>query len=92
MALQLYAGGRYRAMTGEGNSTIKPAFSRRVVIENVQPQVDCGRFPIKRVVGDRVKVTADIFADGHDILHAVLRHKPAARSGLARNSDGAAAQ
>ncbi len=65
-------------MTGEGNSTIKPAFSRRVVIENVQPQVDCGRFPIKRVVGDRVKVTADIFADGHDILHAVLRHKPAA--------------
>ncbi len=64
-------------MTGEGNSAIKPAFSRRVVIENVQPQVDCGRFPIKRVVGDRVKVTADIFADGHDILHAVLRHKPA---------------
>jgi len=64
-------------MTGEGNSTIKPAFSRRVVIENVQPQVDCGRFPIKRVVGDRVKVTADIFTDGHDILHAVLRYKPA---------------
>ena len=64
-------------MTGEGNSAIKPAFSRRVVIENVQPQVDCGRFPIKRIVGDRVKVTADIFADGHDILHAVLRHKPA---------------
>ena len=65
-------------MTGEGNSTTKPAFSRRVVIENVQPQVDCGRFPIKRVVGDRVRVTADIFADGHDILHAVLRYKPAA--------------
>ena len=65
-------------MTGEGNSAIKPAFSRRVVIENVQPQVDCGRFPIKRIVGDRVKVTADIFADGHDVLHAVLRHKPAA--------------
>ncbi|HLO24631.1 MAG TPA: alpha-1,4-glucan--maltose-1-phosphate maltosyltransferase, partial [Geobacteraceae bacterium] len=64
-------------MTGEGNSSIKPAFSRRLVIENVQPQVDCGRFPIKRVVGDRVKVTADIFADGHDILHAVLRYKPA---------------
>jgi len=65
-------------MTGEGNSSIKPAFSRRVVIENVQPQIDCGRFPIKRVVGDRVKVTADIFADGHDVLHAVLRYKPAA--------------
>lgn len=65
-------------MTGEGNSAIKPAFSRRVVIENVQPQVDCGRFPIKRTVGDRIEVTADIFADGHDILQAVLRYKPAA--------------
>ncbi len=67
-------------MTGQGSSTIKPAFSRRVVIENVQPQIDCGRFPIKRIVGDRVQVTADIFADGHDILHAVLLHKPAAQS------------
>jgi starch synthase (maltosyl-transferring) len=66
-------------MTGEENSTIKPASSRRVVIENVQPQVDCGRFPIKRTIGDRVAVTADIFADGHDILHAVLRHRPADR-------------
>lgn len=65
-------------MTGEGSSATKPAFPRRVVIENVQPQLDCGRFPIKRIVGDRVIVTADIFTDGHDILHAVLRHKPAA--------------
>jgi starch synthase (maltosyl-transferring) len=68
-------------MTGEENSAIKPAFSRRVVIENVQPQVDCGRFPIKRTVGDRVVVTADIFADGHDILHAVLRHRPETQPG-----------
>ncbi len=66
-------------MTGEENSAITPAFSRRVVIENVQPQVDCGRFPIKRTIGDRVVVTADIFADGHDILYAVLRHRPAAQ-------------
>ncbi len=65
-------------MTAEGSNVIKPAFPRRVVIENVQPQIDCGRFPIKRIVGDRVKVTADIFTDGHEILHAVLRHKPAA--------------
>jgi starch synthase (maltosyl-transferring) len=64
-------------MTGEGKSAAAPAaFGRRVVIENVQPQVDCGRFPIKRIVGDRVEVTADIFTDGHDVLHAVLRHKP----------------
>jgi starch synthase (maltosyl-transferring) len=38
----------------------------RVVIENVTPAVDGGRFPIKRVVGDRVAVQADCLADGHD--------------------------
>lgn len=38
----------------------------RVVIEKVSPQIDCGRFPIKRVVGEVVVVEADVFADGHD--------------------------
>ena len=45
---------------------------RRVAIEDVRPQVDCGRFPIKRVVGERVIVTADIHADGHDALAAAV--------------------
>ena len=44
----------------------------RVVIENVQPSVDGGRFAVKRVVGDVVEVTADIFCDGHDLISAVL--------------------
>jgi starch synthase (maltosyl-transferring) len=66
-------------MTGAGNSSINPANARRVVIENVRPQVDCGRFPIKRIIGDRVTVTADIFVDGHDSLYAMLRHKSAAQ-------------
>jgi starch synthase (maltosyl-transferring) len=39
---------------------------RRVVIENVVPEIDCGRFAIKRVVGETVVVEADVFADGHD--------------------------
>src|SRR6266853_5082976 len=39
---------------------------RRVVIENVRPQIDCGRFVIKRVIGETVVVEADVFADGHD--------------------------
>src|SRR5271169_2386923 len=39
---------------------------RRVVIESVRPQIDCGRFPIKRVAGETVVVEADVFADGHD--------------------------
>lgn len=38
----------------------------RVVIERVSPEIDCGRFPIKRVVGEKVIVEADVFADGHD--------------------------
>ena len=65
--------------TGIQNGAAKPAFARKVVIENVQPEVDCGRFPIKRTIGESVEVTADIFADGHDVLYAVLRHRPASR-------------
>jgi starch synthase (maltosyl-transferring) len=48
---------------------------RRVVIERVQPAVDAGRYPIKRVVSETVLVEADIFADGHDELAAVLRYR-----------------
>jgi starch synthase (maltosyl-transferring) len=45
---------------------------RRVIIESVTPAVDGGRFPIKRTVGDEVRVEADIFTDGHDLLSASL--------------------
>ncbi|HEX3069474.1 MAG TPA: alpha-1,4-glucan--maltose-1-phosphate maltosyltransferase [Thermoanaerobaculia bacterium] len=48
---------------------------RRVVIEGVSPLVDDGRFPAKRVIGDVVPIEADIFADGHDLLAAVLLHR-----------------
>jgi starch synthase (maltosyl-transferring) len=44
----------------------------RVVIENVCPQVDGGRFPIKRVQGEPVQVEADVFSDGHDEVRALL--------------------
>jgi len=47
--------------------TVEPADGqRRVVIEKISPEIDCGRFPIKRVVGEAVVVEADVFADGHD--------------------------
>lgn len=49
----------------------------RVIIENVQPQINGGQYPIKRTPGDKVKVTADIFADGHDKLYAELLWKGA---------------
>ena len=48
---------------------------RRVAIESVSPEVDAGRFPSKRTVGDRVAVEADIFADGHDALSCVIRYR-----------------
>ena len=48
---------------------------RRVVIEAVMPEIDAGRFPAKRALGETVTVEADVFADGHDSLAAVLRHR-----------------
>ncbi len=51
---------------------------RRVVIEGVVPEIDDGRFPIKRIVGDTVQLEADIFADGHDELSAVLLYRHSA--------------
>ena len=48
----------------------------RVVIENVTPAVDAGRFPIKRVVGDTVDVEADCFGDGHDVVACDLLWRP----------------
>ena len=53
----------------------KLTFVRRVVIENVRPEIQSGRFPIKRTIGEQVEVTADVYADGHDILHAILLHR-----------------
>jgi starch synthase (maltosyl-transferring) len=52
---------------------MKPQEGRkRVVIEEIQPTVDAGRYPAKRVIGDQVEVTAAIFSDGHDHVGARL--------------------
>ena len=42
------------------------------MIEGITPEVDGGRFPAKRTVGDEVRVEADIFTDGHDAIAASL--------------------
>src|SRR5947207_2236743 len=44
-----------------------------VVIENLGPLIDGGRYPIKRIVGEDLVVEADIFKDGHDVVAAVLK-------------------
>jgi starch synthase (maltosyl-transferring) len=55
---------------------MKPAEGRkRVIIEEIQPQVDCGRYPARRFLGDTVKISAAIFSDGHDHVSARLFYK-----------------
>lgn len=49
----------------------------RAVIESVKPQIDCGRFPVKRAVGSAVDVQARIFTDGHDAVSARLLYRKA---------------
>jgi starch synthase (maltosyl-transferring) len=48
---------------------------RRLIVERIQPEIDGGRFPIKRTVGDSVSVTVDMFTDGHDLIAGVLKYR-----------------
>jgi starch synthase (maltosyl-transferring) len=60
---------------GEANK-MKPAEGRkRVILESIQPQVDCGRYPARRFLGDKVDISAAIFSDGHDHVCARLLYK-----------------
>jgi starch synthase (maltosyl-transferring) len=67
-----------RSLAGESRSAparVRREVPPRVVIEGVSPEVDGGRFPVKRTVGESVTVSADIHADGHDEVVAVLLHR-----------------
>ncbi len=57
------------------------ALQRRVIVENLYPEVDGGRFPIKRTVGETVRVSADVFGDGHDSIASALLYR---RTGAAK--------
>ncbi|KFI23420.1 alpha-1,4-glucan--maltose-1-phosphate maltosyltransferase [Nitrosococcus oceani] len=48
---------------------------KRAVIEQVKPEIDGGRFAIKRTVGETVVVEANVFTDGHDAVSCVLRYR-----------------
>ncbi|MDT7041706.1 alpha-1,4-glucan--maltose-1-phosphate maltosyltransferase [Candidatus Nitronereus thalassa] len=52
-----------------------PQHFQSIIIEHVNPEINGGRYPIKREVGDRLEVSVDIFKEGHDLIGAVLRHK-----------------
>lgn len=47
----------------------------RIIIENILPQLDGGIFPIKRIVGQNVHVTAAVFSDGHDVIESCVKFK-----------------
>jgi starch synthase (maltosyl-transferring) len=51
----------------------------RIQIQRIWPELDGGRFPSKRPVGSRFELWADVFADGHDVLRAVVRYRPPGR-------------
>jgi starch synthase (maltosyl-transferring) len=73
---------------GDGPDT---ADARRLIVERLQPEIDGGRFPIKRTVGESVSVTVDLFADGHDLMAGVLKYRhvptdPWAGSGSAKEA------
>ena len=61
-----------RTKKAAGSAALDPALLRRVIVEGVSPQVDEGRYPAKATTGEEIVVEADVFADGHDILAAVV--------------------
>ena len=52
----------------------------RVIIENIQPQIEGGLYPVKRTIGERVDVIATIFGDGHDHIRAKVLYKKSGAS------------
>ncbi len=62
--------------SSQPNTDSQPISSRRpnhIVIEDVTPSVDGGRYPAKRIAGDRCIVEADIFRDGHQVVRAAVK-------------------
>ncbi|MDC4223828.1 MAG: alpha-1,4-glucan--maltose-1-phosphate maltosyltransferase [Candidatus Manganitrophus sp.] len=63
-------------MKEQTKETFPKEAQQRVIIDRVLPEIDGARYPIKRTVGEKVVVTAHLFADGHDRLSARLLYKP----------------
>ena len=61
-----------RPATATPDRELDSQLLRRVIVEGVTPQVDEGRYPAKRTAGEEVVVEADVYADGHDVISAML--------------------
>ncbi|HEX8113912.1 MAG TPA: maltotransferase domain-containing protein, partial [Kofleriaceae bacterium] len=55
-----------------GAASWTEACRRRAIVLAVRPEVDGGRFPVKRALGEPLAIEADIVADGHDVVRAVV--------------------
>src|SRR5262249_22032580 len=71
-----------RVVGAEASRTDRPVMHHgqwrsegRMQIEEVYPELDGGRYPVRRIIGDWLEVWADIFRDGHDKLRAVLKYR-----------------
>jgi starch synthase (maltosyl-transferring) len=60
-----------------GTSVQKWTTAPRMVIDNIGPSVDGGRFAVKTTIGESITVEADVFMDGHDVLAVELLWRPA---------------
>jgi len=59
----------------QGKSWMQDIGRKRVVVDYVGPQINGGRFPIKRAIGEKVVVEAHVFSDGHDQIRSELLYK-----------------
>jgi len=48
---------------------------KRVIIADVKPEIEAGRFPIKHIIGEETVVEANLLADGHDALSCVMLYR-----------------
>lgn len=54
-----------------------PRGRERVVIDRIIPCVEDGSFPLKRVIGDQIRITAHLIVEGHELIRAVFRYRKA---------------
>jgi len=62
-------------MDRPGQALLQKLAANRIAIETVEPAIDGGRFAAKTIVGERFRIEADIFCDGHEIIAAAVLHR-----------------
>ena len=63
------------ASAKDSRKRLETLAENRVVIEHIDPEIDGGRFPVKRVVGETFRIEADVFCDGHDVIGAAIAYR-----------------